>query len=114
MANNVSRSQRCNLVWQHFSQEEGKTVCNICRQLFEKYDRYATQIKHLERHLWYRHREIVEKIRDEIKATWLPQFLTFDVRSYMAKCIFCCRSISIFRGINCLKDHLFSRHKIGK
>ncbi|XP_012524824.1 uncharacterized protein LOC105830187 [Monomorium pharaonis] len=96
------------IAWQYFTVEEWPSAkCNICN------NRYTSGvISSLERHLSLKHPETVEKIRDEIKSMWLSQYFIFDIEHGKTTCIVENCSVNVFRGINCLEDHLYKKHNI--
>ncbi|XP_011161721.1 uncharacterized protein LOC105197172 isoform X2 [Solenopsis invicta] len=105
-----SWSFRNTVAWQYFTSENWPfTKCNICNKRYN-----GKRLQHLEEHLFLKHPKTVEKIKNEIRCSWMSKYFTFDKRDRMdfAKCIYNCKPFCIFRGINYLRSHLSKNHNI--
>jgi len=86
--------------------QKGYVKCKTCDfQLQRKMDL-------LEYHILFKHPEIIEEIRNEIRRMNLVKYFMFDVGLTKIRCVVCNIFINVFWGVVGLKQHLLSRHRI--
>ncbi|KAL6256423.1 hypothetical protein P5V15_012536 [Pogonomyrmex californicus] len=97
-----------NSAWRYYRKETFIAKCNVCGEPKMS----ACDLKNLERHLC-RHKETMQKIQEEIKASWLFKYLTFVDKQNEIKCNCCDEKLNIFLGTEGLKLHML-RHNISQ
>ncbi|KAL6256422.1 hypothetical protein P5V15_012535 [Pogonomyrmex californicus] len=95
-----------NSAWRYYRKETFIAKCKVCGDPKMS----ACDLRNLERHLC-RHKETMQKIQEEIKASWLFKYLTFVDKQNEIKCNCCDEKLNIFLGTEGLKLHML-RHNI--
>ncbi|XP_011645430.1 uncharacterized protein LOC105432353 [Pogonomyrmex barbatus] len=87
----------------YFTQEAFVEKCKICNARINLARPRLAKELHLRRH-----QNIISKIREEIKQSWVSQHFMFDkdLADYKTKCINCGCVFVIFLGTDGLEEHL--------
>jgi len=88
--------------------QEGHVKCKICDFKYQ-----GKEIWHpLEYHILFKHPEVIEEIRNEIRRMALVKYFMFDVELSKIRCVVCNGHINVFWGAAGLNLHLMSCQRI--